>query len=439
MKRIWRKAMVLVLAAAMMGAPVSAAAKTSAVEAADELLGKTYPASCSEKEWEILRYTNNERAKVGEQPLTAFGKLQEAAHVRSKELVELFDHMRPDGSVCFTALQEAKIQYYAAGENIAAGSPTAEGTIHQWMNSPGHRGNILSGDFSHLGAGYYYSSGSMWTNNWVQLFVGSCSFTGLEIVGVEGGLVVEKGTDLNDLGLICKLRCSHGNSYMPLDEAYCSGYHPEKDNGEAQTVTVNVLGQKQTFSVTIPIALDKSALTVKNAKTTYNGAHLEWNPVKGADAYAVYRAVKGGKYQRIRNTSGTSFDDKNLVTGQTYYYKIRAYQRTGNGNVYANPGKTCKVIPTLEKAKLTKLTGSSKKMTAAWERVAGASGYELWYKTGNGTYKKARNIQNGGTLTANHLRLKGKTTYTYKVRAFRLVGGKRVYGDYSDAMSGRTL
>ena len=77
-----------------------------------------------------------------------------AAQVRVKELSALFDHTRPDGTTCFTALDDAGIRYSTAGENIAAGYSTPEQVVNGWMNSEGHRANILNANFTTIGVGY---------------------------------------------------------------------------------------------------------------------------------------------------------------------------------------------------------------------------------------------------------------------------------------------
>ena len=82
------------------------------------------------------------------------GAINEAAQVRVKELSALFDHTRPDGTTCFTALDDAGIRYSTAGENIAAGYSTPEQVVNGWMNSEGHRANILNASFTTIGVGY---------------------------------------------------------------------------------------------------------------------------------------------------------------------------------------------------------------------------------------------------------------------------------------------
>ena len=122
---------------------------------------------------EVVRLVNVERAKEGLPALGTFDSLTKAAEIRAPETAKLFSHDRPDGSSCFTALDAtgASKGAYTSGENIAAGSSTAADVVEQWMNSPGHRANILNKDFTHIGVGYCKSS-SGYGHYWVQLFVG---------------------------------------------------------------------------------------------------------------------------------------------------------------------------------------------------------------------------------------------------------------------------
>ena len=114
----------------------------------------------------ILRLVNEERAAEGLAPMTTSDAINKAAQVRAEELQELFEHTRPDGSTCFTALDEAGVRYWTAGENIAAGTSAPEGAMNMWMNSEGHRANILNENFDTIGVG---RAG----NYWVQMFIGS--------------------------------------------------------------------------------------------------------------------------------------------------------------------------------------------------------------------------------------------------------------------------
>lgn len=117
---------------------------------------------------EVLKLLNKERANVGLKPLTTTTILQNAAYKRSNEIVSTFAHTRPDGSSCFTVLGDYNISYTAAGENIAAGQKTPSEVMKAWMNSEGHRENILNGKFGKVGIGVYQGTDGKYY--WTQLF-----------------------------------------------------------------------------------------------------------------------------------------------------------------------------------------------------------------------------------------------------------------------------
>ena len=102
---------------------------------------------------EVFRLANIERKNAGLSDFSADAALTKAAVTRAKELIKLFSHERPDGRSCFTAYAECKVSYRAAAENIAAGQKTPESVIESWMNSPGHKANILNSKYGHLGVG----------------------------------------------------------------------------------------------------------------------------------------------------------------------------------------------------------------------------------------------------------------------------------------------
>lgn len=114
---------------------------------------------------QVIILVNEERAKLGLTPLKGAERLDKAADIRAEEVSVLFSHTRPDGSSCFTVLAETGINYYSsAAENIAQGQKTPSEVINSWMNSDGHRANILNPDLTHIGVGFV-------NNSWVQLFV----------------------------------------------------------------------------------------------------------------------------------------------------------------------------------------------------------------------------------------------------------------------------
>ena len=118
---------------------------------------------------EVLYLVNVERTKVGLKPLKLSDDMNRFADVRAKELPTLFSHTRPGGSSCFTAV---KVSYHYVGENIAAGQSTPEEVVEGWMNSQGHRENILNPNYTQLGVGYTYAPNTDYKHFWVQLFKG---------------------------------------------------------------------------------------------------------------------------------------------------------------------------------------------------------------------------------------------------------------------------
>ena len=116
---------------------------------------------------EVVRLVNEERAKQGLSALRMDASVTAAAQVRAREIVSTFSHTRPDGRKCFTALEEAGVRYRGAGENIAYGQPSPAAVVNAWMNSPGHRANILNANFTTIGVGHH-TAGS--THYWTQFF-----------------------------------------------------------------------------------------------------------------------------------------------------------------------------------------------------------------------------------------------------------------------------
>ena len=100
--------------------------------------------------------------------MTVNTKASQAAQVRAAEQARSFSHTRPNGTSCFTALREAGVSYRSAGENIAYGQQTPEAVMSGWMNSQGHRANILERNFTKIGVSCYENANGV--KYWVQLF-----------------------------------------------------------------------------------------------------------------------------------------------------------------------------------------------------------------------------------------------------------------------------
>lgn len=121
---------------------------------------------------DILKLTNAERSKAGLPELKMHDEAQELAMIKAKDMYvnSYFDHTSPVYGSPFDMMDEAGLQYRTAGENIAAGYQSAEAVVNGWMNSPGHRANILNPEFTHLGVGYFKTDGG-YAHYYVQMFI----------------------------------------------------------------------------------------------------------------------------------------------------------------------------------------------------------------------------------------------------------------------------
>lgn len=120
-------------------------------------------------EQQVLDLVNQERAKVGVKPLQMDWELQRVARTKSQDMrnKNYFSHQSPTYGSPFDMMKQFGISYRTAGENIAQGQRNPQEVMNAWMNSSGHRANILKADFTHIGVGYEANG-----NYWTQMFIG---------------------------------------------------------------------------------------------------------------------------------------------------------------------------------------------------------------------------------------------------------------------------
>ena len=125
--------------------------------------------SVSAYESEVVRLVNVERAKNGLGALTLNAKLSDVARAKSQDMRDkgYFSHTSPTYGSPFDMMTSFGISYRTAGENIAMGYSSPQAVVTGWMNSPGHRANILNSSFTQIGVGYVASG-----NYWTQMFIG---------------------------------------------------------------------------------------------------------------------------------------------------------------------------------------------------------------------------------------------------------------------------
>ena len=124
----------------------------------------------SEYAEQVIILVNKQREANGLSPLKTAPLLNTLAEERSEELTQVLSHTRPDGTSGLKIISSYGISYSAAGENIAAGYSTPEDVVESWMESDGHRKNILNEKFNCIGVGMVYSPGSDYEFYWTQLF-----------------------------------------------------------------------------------------------------------------------------------------------------------------------------------------------------------------------------------------------------------------------------
>ena len=125
---------------------------------------------------QVVALTNQERLAHGCGPVTMDNRLRLAAEGHSQDMAlnDYFSHYAPDGTSPWDRIRAQGYSYSMAGENIAAGYPSPESVVQGWMNSDGHRANILNCGFIHIGVGYYYiqnDTGNVkYRHYWTQVF-----------------------------------------------------------------------------------------------------------------------------------------------------------------------------------------------------------------------------------------------------------------------------
>ncbi|MGN0383584.1 MAG: Ig-like domain-containing protein [Eubacterium sp.] len=216
-------------------------------------------------------------------------------------------------------------------------------------------------------------------------------------------------------------------------------------NGKVTAVSV---GKTTIRAYTAAGSFSACAVVVKPEQTKiasagpygYNRIKLTWNAISGVDGYAIYRSTaQNGTYKRIATVSGSSttkYIDKDRTTGTTYYYRIRAYQKYNGVTLYGKYSTKVSAASRPYRGRITSITNNSKgKVTLTWKRVNGATAYVVYRKKkGASSYKRIAVIKGNSTFTyADTNNLVAGTTYYYKIRAYRTVGSKNIYGRLSKA------
>ncbi len=184
----------------------------------------------------------------------------------------------------------------------------------------------------------------------------------------------------------------------------------------------------------------KKEPNIQTAKQTTTSITLKWKKNEKAKGYYVYAYDSAKKkYVKVKDTTKTSakitkISGKKLKAGTTYKFKVTAYTKSGKKKTtIKNSTYKLSAATAPKKVSFTSVKKkSSSKAVLKWKKVSGASGYEIYMKTGSkGKYKLVKTVKKGKTVSYTKTKLKKKTKYSFKVRAYKTVGGKKVYGSYS--------
>lgn len=273
--------------------------------------------------FQVLEIVNKERASVGASPLTMDRDLLSAAMLRTAETVVSFSHTRPNGEKCYTASSKM------SGENIAMGSGGLSATpaqvMDQWMNSPGHKSNILDTSFQSIGIGCIVTSSGTY---WVQCFGRGTAQTLNQPANAKVTYRVAKDT-FSQTALVSST--ANGNS------AGTSTATPQPTNTPAGQETAVPSGTQNAGANTLQnslvqcrIKLSKGKITLKWKKLTgVSGYEIQISNKKNFKQKQVYSLKKSQTQKVIKKYKG-----KKLKPGKTYYLWVRTFKKEKGSKVY---------------------------------------------------------------------------------------------------------
>ena len=124
---------------------------------------------------------------------------------------------------------------------------------------------------------------------------------------------------------------------------------------------------------------------------------------------------------------------------KTYTYKVRPYVVSDGASYYGGFSNTISIMTKPAKASKVKLKAGNGQVTIKWKKIKGVSGYAIYRSTKkSGSYKKIKTVKKASTTSYTNKNLSSNKKYYYKVRAYKNVKGKKVYGSYSSVKSVRT-
>ena len=192
--------------------------------------------------------------------------------------------------------------------------------------------------------------------------------------------------------------------------------------------TIKYIWKDVIVEIVVPVVIPEVSIS-----TTNNTITLTWENQTSATKYEIQRSTDNKKWSKLANVTEVNYVDKKLTYGKNYYYKVKAYDGT-KWTKYSNVVNK-KVVP--NKVNLSVKSVGTNNVKLSWDKVS-VTGYEVYRSTDNKKWSKVTTITKSSTLEYNNKKLKANKTYYYKVRAYKTVSGKKVYGKYSDVLKVKT-
>lgn len=259
--------------------------------------------------------------------------------------------------------------------------------------------------------------------------VTKCSFTGLADTRVYTGKAIKP-----------VITVKNGTKKLTSGTHYTVSY---SNNVKCGTATITIKGVESngyngTKKLTFKIRPGKTTAKVVNVK--YNEQKVTWSKITGATHYYIYKSSNNKTYKYVKSVKASAdrvYKSKGLDAGKTYYYRVMAVRMQDNGDrtaEYWGPKSSVTKLKTvLYKTTITYgKNNASRTATVKWSGVNGAHGYKIYRATSkDGSYKLIKTVKVGLLKKYSNKNLKKGRTYYYKVRAYRVVDDKMVYGAYS--------
>lgn len=264
---------------------------------------------------------------------------------------------------------------------------------------------------------------------------------GIHIRNSENGTKYSDGSLADYYGVIKRCK-ENGIPALIVEHAFISNAEDAK-NFLSTDEQLKKLGVADATGIAEYYGLKKGLGFNSIESVSSTSLELSWSKVNGVTGYSIARSTSsGGKYTEVAKVTPatqTTWIDKGLSPGATYYYKIRTYTQSGSNITYGKYSQaafgTTIMRPVISSIK----SKNSKALVISWETVNNAANYEIYRATKkNGTYSRIATLAGVNRLSYTDTRIKAGKKYHYKIRSVSQNGKSTVYSDYSDVYSART-